>query len=240
MRYATLAVAASVFAAASCGDVYSDAPTAPSRVLTGVVLTLADTAAELGQLTLATASPRDQFGAPFDAGPVLFTSSAPEIAGVNPSDGRILALSAGTTTITASVGGKSASRTLIVSNPPLFINEVTPLGDATDGWAELFNPTDRPVDVGGWAITNADIFQSVRFPEGSIIPAGGFLVIDERTFPEGLGVKGFVHLFSRFGVQSDAFAWGHDPGTSYGRCPDGESGLGVTAVATKGAPNECF
>jgi len=40
-------------------------------------------------------------------------------------------------------------------------------------------------------------------------------------------------------VQSDAFAWGHDPGTSFGRCPDGESGLGVTAVQTRGAANVC-
>jgi lamin tail-like protein len=240
MRYATLAAAASMLAAASCGGVYSDAPAAPNRVFTSVVLSLADTAAELGQFTLATASARDQFGAPFDAGQVLFASSAPEIAGVNPVDGRILAISAGTTTITASVGGKSASRALIVSNPPLFINEVTPLGDAVNGWAELFNPTDKPVDLGGWTITNADVFQTVRFPDGVVIPARGFLVIDERTFPEGLGARGFVHLFSKFGVQSDAFAWGHDPGTSYGRCPDGESGLGETAVATKGGPNACF
>ena len=240
MRHIILAAAASVLAVAGCGGTYSDGPAAPNRVLTSIVLSLADTEVELGQFSLATASARDQFGVPFAAGPVLFTSSIPEIAGVNPVDGRILALSAGTTTITASIGGKSAARTLVVSNPPLFINEVTPLDTAVNGWAELFNPTDKPVDLGGWTITNADVFQSARFPDGVIIPAGGFLVIDERTFPEGLGARGFVHLFSRFGVQSDAFAWGHDPGTSYGRCPDGQSGLVVTAVATKGAPNACF
>ena len=95
------------------------------------------------------------------------------------------------------------------------------------------------MDLAGWTITNADVFRSAVIPAGSIVPARGFLVIEERSFPSGLPEREAAHVFSRFGVQSDAFAWGHDPGTSFGRCPDGESGLGVTTTQTKGAANVC-
>jgi hypothetical protein len=227
-----------VVAAACAGD---SSPAAPEseRVLDTVTLSVADTSLEVGQFTLATASLRDQFGAPFDA-TVVFTSSAPDIADVIPEDnGRIRAFSAGTTSITASAGGKRTSQLVTVTFPPIFINEVVLHGPSGDGWVELYNPTARPVDLTGWTITNANVFQSATLPAGAIVPAGGFFVIEERSFPLGLPEREAAHLFSRFGVQSDAFAWGHDPGTSFGRCPDGESGLGVTSARTRGAPNLC-
>ena len=96
---------AAVVATAACAGDYSPAPVGPTRVLETMTLSVADTLLEVGQFTLATASLHDQFGAPFDA-TVTFTSSAPEVADVSPDDkGRILALSAGTTSIIASVGG---------------------------------------------------------------------------------------------------------------------------------------
>jgi hypothetical protein len=105
---------------------------------------------------------------------------------------------------------------------------------------ELFNPTGSPVNLAGWTITNANVFQSITLPAGSVIAAGGFFVIDESALPAGLPDRESLHLFSRFGVQSDGFIWGHSPATSFGRCPDGQSGLSSeTIAATKGAPNAC-
>ena len=240
MRYARFVAAAAVLAAAACGDYGGDRSYAPAvPVVATLVLQLAVAEAEMGQFTQATAQARDQYGSIITA-QVAFASSDPGVAGINPTTGQILAIGPGTTTISASAGGKVAAKTLTVVPPPLFINEVTPLGDAVDGWVELYNPTARDVELGGWTITNANVFQSVRIPDGARIPAGGFVVLDELIFPAGLGQAGTVHLFSKFGVQSDAFVWGHDPGTSFGRCPDGESGLIPTETATRGTPNHCF
>ena len=241
-RLHKLTLGTAMLALAGCGGYgYGDAryPVEPAPVLTSITLSLAETVVEVGQSLVATASARDQFDQPFDAGPVTFASSAPEVAGINSVDGRILAISAGTTTITARAGGKSASRTLTVSFPPLFINEVEPLGASDAGWVELFNPTAKPVSLAGWTVTNGNLFQPAALPADAIVPAGGFFVIDERTFPAGLKERDAVHLFSRFGVQSDAFAWGHNPETSFGRCPDGQSGLVETTTPTKGAANAC-
>ena len=41
-------------------------------------------------------------------------------------------------------------------------------------WIELFNRTDQPVDVSDWALADAVEY---TFPSGTIIPAGGYLVI---------------------------------------------------------------
>jgi len=229
-----------LLAVAACGYDYTTAPSAPERVVTTVVLSVADSALEVGQFTTASASSRDQFGEPIDVPGVTFTSSAPDVAGINPANGHILAVSDGMTTITASVGGKVSARTITVTFPPLFINEVAPFGVADTGWVELYNPTSKPVDLTGWAVTNADAFLRTTLPAGLIVPAGGFLVIGEGFFPKGLSDRETARLFSRFGVQSDAFAWGHDPVTSFGRCPDGESALIPTAAATKGTRNACL
>jgi len=226
-------------AVAACSYDYSAATSAPPRVLASVVLSIADSVLEVGQFTQATVSLRDQVGEPFDAARVTFTSSAPDVAVISPDDGKIHALSQGTTTITASAEGKTSARVLVVSFPPIFINEVALSSAVETGWVELYNPTAKAVDLTGWTITNADVFRSAVVPAGSIVPARGFFVIDGRSFPKGLPEREAAHLFSRFGVQSDAFAWGHDPATSFGRCPDGESGLGVTAVQTRGAANVC-
>ena len=227
-------------AVVACGYDYPGAPPVPPRVLTNVELSVADTVLEVGQFTTATASFRDQLGEPVIVTRVAFTSSNPEVAGINSDDGSILAVSRGTTTITASAEGKTSARALTVGDPaPIFINEVAVRSTGWTGWVELYNPTTKPVDLTGWTVTNTNPFRSGVVPAGSIVPARGFLAIDEANFPNGLPAREAIHLFSRFGVQSDAFAWGHDPVTSFGRCPDGESPLIVTAAQTKGAANVC-
>ena len=226
---------------ASCTPDDAREPLGPERVLTTVKVSVADSIAEVGQFTVAMVTTLDQFGAAIDAGPVTFSSTFPEVAGINPTDGRILAIASGRTTIVATVGGKSGSQVMTVSFPPIFINEILPLGAESTGWVELYNPTGSPFDLEGWTITNSDVLHAFTVPAGATIAAGGFFVIEEQSIPGGLQSRDALHLFSRFGVQSDAFTWGHDPETSFGRCPDGQSGLsGLTLAPTKGGPNACF
>jgi hypothetical protein len=61
-------------------------------------------------------------------------------------------------------------------------NSVPPLED----YVELFNPTGGAVDVSGWWLSD-DHFarQKCVIPDGSIIPAGGYLVINESSFNVG-------------------------------------------------------
>jgi hypothetical protein len=41
-------------------------------------------------------------------------------------------------------------------------------------WVELFNPGDKPVDLGGWTLDRGKLF---TFPAGTTIEAGGFVVV---------------------------------------------------------------
>jgi hypothetical protein len=220
-----------------CGD---SGPVSVTRVLTTITVTVAVPDPEIGQFTVATAATLDQYGAPIAAGPVTFASSAPAIAAISPTTGEILPLSAGTTEISASVDGLSGSQTITVSRAAIRVNEVAPRGSATGGSVELFNPTAGAVDLTGWTITSGNVFQSFPLPAGSMIPAGGFFEIAEANFPAGLQAPDAVHLFSRFGVQVDAFAWTADPVTSYGRCPDGSGDFVSTTAPTPGAANACI
>ena len=94
--------------------------------------------------------------------------------------------------------------------PPtgIVINEVLthtdqPLRDAI----ELYNVTEKPIDVGGWYLsdrwgwdwdsTNGD-YKKFRIPDGTEIPAGGYVV-----FYEGHYVDGVLHFDEdEFGGQS--------------------------------------
>lgn len=60
------------------------------------------------------------------------------------------------------------------------INEMeqNPLGtDAGYEWVELYNPTDQPLDIGGWTLsTTHGVTVTLRIPDGTIIDPGGYLV----------------------------------------------------------------
>ncbi|MCZ6792713.1 MAG: lamin tail domain-containing protein, partial [Planctomycetota bacterium] len=73
--------------------------------------------------------------------------------------------------------------------PPggVLINEVltrstAPLEDAV----ELHNPTDRPLDIGGWFLSDSRADEvglvKYRIPRGTVIPAGGYTVFYENQF----------------------------------------------------------
>ena len=207
--------------------------------LTTVTLSLAANPIEWEQQTVATAAAFDQCGEPIATGPASYASSDPVIAAVNPTTGGIFAVSPGATTITATIEGKTAAQILTVFKAPIRINEIQSNGNDPGGWVELFNPTAAPVDMSGWVLAGEDLFQELEVPAGTTMAPGGFLVIDEASFPQGLGAAGIVHLFSGYGVQVDEYAWNATPATTYGRCPDGTGDFTTTRAPTKGAANAC-
>lgn len=71
--------------------------------------------------------------------------------------------------------------------PDIFVNEV--LTNGTSDAIEIFNPNSNPVDLGGWWLTD-DLGTPAKFqiPEGTMIPAQGFLVFNESDFNPNPGV----------------------------------------------------
>ncbi|MEX2142291.1 MAG: lamin tail domain-containing protein [Pirellulales bacterium] len=144
----------------------------------------------------------------------------------------------------------------------ILVNEVLthtdpPLADAI----ELHNPTNAPIDIGGWYLSDGNQpagvsdgltqYQRFRIPNGTILQPGAYVVFDESQFGQGsLG----------FGLNSaegdDVYLLQADPttgkllnfiehvefaaaanGESFGRWPNGEGSLYPMQSRTLGAAN---
>ena len=136
--------------------------------------------------------------------------------------------------------------------PPdvIYLNEVLPaprdwdwngdgLTDSQDEWFELFNPTDHPVDLDGWQLSDAaaTIF---NFPPGFVIPAGGFAVFYRSQ--TGLALNNDqdrLTLTNPIAAPVDSFDYGASPGYngSWCRLPDGGSGWSDRCEPSPGASN---
>lgn len=104
-------------------------------------------------------------------------------------------------------------------------------------WIELANPTDTELDISGILIRDDDDSHGYVIPEGTVIPAGGFLVITSDTFGFGLGKDDAVRLFEGELLIASTTWPGHtDP--TWGLYPDihGDE-YQATAEATPGAAN---
>ncbi len=121
------------------------------------------------------------------------------------------------------------------------INEVESDGGTPGDWVELVNTGSTNVDISGWKI--ADNGASVALPAGTIVPANGYLALDNGThFSFGLGNGDEVHLYLADGVTVvDEMSYAaHAPATTWARCPDATGPFGVAVAATKGAANSCI
>lgn len=135
----------------------------------------------------------------------------------------------------------------------LYINEVFADGtkDATDpDWVEIYNGSDIPVDISGYAFYDDGIKTSgkpKRILNSGAIPSKGFLVLKteytggEYAIEFGLSTSGdAVYLENSSGVlvaSLDFLSINLSGKKSYGRQPDGSSNLAVFLTPTKGAPN---
>ena len=107
-----------------------------------------------------------------------------------------------------SFGSPSETNPPTMQIPPVVINEVltASIAPAFDA-IELFNPTGQPANISGWMLTD-DYRQPLKYriQDNTIIPAYGFLVLDESAFnpvvvtssePFALSSRGDeIHLFS--------------------------------------------
>jgi hypothetical protein len=120
------------------------------------------------------------------------------------------------------------------------INEVESSGGVPGDWVELANVGTAPVDLTGYVFRDDDNTRGYVLPAGSVIPAGGYLVLEEAQFGFGLGAADQARLFAPGGVTLvDGYAWTAHATTTYGRCPDGTGAFRTTTSVTKGAANDC-
>ena len=116
-------------------------------------------------------------------------------------------------------------------------------------WIELYNPTDRDIDLSGYGLTNELKKQyKYRFPDGSVIPAGGYFVLyctggtsasnaDPYCTGFSLSQEGeSVYLVDRSYVEMDEVARPFmETDSSYARGEDGT--FAVTWISTPGGQN---
>jgi hypothetical protein len=120
--------------------------------------------------------------------------------------------------------------------PPdtLYLNEILPapndldwdgngIADYQDEWVELFNPTNRPIGLGGWQLVDSSgVFYSI--PLGAVVPAGGFAVFYYSQTKIALNNDGdTMSLIHPNGTTVDSFSYEHSPGydESWCRLPNG-------------------
>ena len=126
----------------------------------------------------------------------------------------------------------------------LVVNEVESNGDDVD-WVELANTSAAAIDISGWSMLDSDDTHTPYvLPTGSVVPAGGYFVLNQESttapgFDFGLGNPDSVRISDTSGAQVLAYAYQEHAKVTYGRCPDGVGDLVDTTRSTKGAANVC-
>lgn len=120
---------------------------------------------------------------------------------------------------------------------PVVLNEIESK-DAGEGpdWIELANPLDEDLDVSGLRVLDDKDDNVYVIPEGTIIPARGYLVLDDLGF--GLGRSDQVRLFDDT-LLIQSHTWEAHAEHTYGRCPDVTGEFADTSAPTPGGRNSC-
>lgn len=139
----------------------------------------------------------------------------------------------------------------VVINEVLLNNQTLPNPDASlTGWIELYNPDTASADISDMSLSpSAGNPRAWIAPESTVIPAGGYLVIQcDGTTAASATNTGFslnpaggsLHLFHTTAIGGglrDAVTWGNQlPDLSIGRTPDG-SGAFALNLPSRGALN---
>ena len=99
--------------------------------------------------------------------------------------------------IASSQFGGSPGVTATSAHGDVVINEVKAKdAPASDGWIELYNATERPIDVGGWYLSDAigDLFK-FQVTDGITIAGDGYQTISQSQFGFGLHRARGGHLW---------------------------------------------
>jgi hypothetical protein len=129
---------------------------------------------------------------------------------------------------------------VVTGDEGLYINEIYASGD---DWIELFNNTASSKDIGGYMIYD-DVSNKYILPEGTAVPANGFLIIYCDDLNTGVHTNfkltsagETVYLESKTDVIDKVIYPLLDNGQSYGRYPDGSTTFAVSGNTTQGASN---
>lgn len=181
----------------------------------------------------------DQLSRPLASGRVTWVSALPSVATVD-SVGSVRAIAPGTSTLTASVGTISATRTITVTAPPAIrIAEVESNGGTPGDWIELYNRGTTAVDLSNFLVKDNDDTRTTRLSAGATIAPGGYYVIEEVVLGFGLGSADAARLCDPSGTLVDAYEWTAHATITYGRCPNGTGDFADATASTKGAANSC-
>lgn len=146
----------------------------------------------------------------------------------------------------------SPGRAGVINNPGVVINEV--LAASNDAIMErdkieLYNPTDQPINIGGYYLSDSDEFElKFQIPANTILDPGQFIVFDETQFNTGPNAFALssssgevLSLLQQTGNTTlflDSVEFGAtDTSVSLGRIPDGDGLLFPNTAQTFGAPN---
>jgi hypothetical protein len=129
---------------------------------------------------------------------------------------------------------------------PVCINEflTTSQSGGVDDWVELYNRGGTTADISGWHLSDR-VGEPTKytFPEGTVIPPGAYLTLDEGELGFGLSSTGseVVMLTHADGVTGqDYLDYGPQfSDVSLGRFPDGGSAWHFFALPSPGVANAC-
>ena len=123
----------------------------------------------------------------------------------------------------------------------IVINEVETRGGSAGDWVELYNAGSTLADLSGYRLRDSDDSHAYYvLPSGTLLAAGGFLVLEQARFSFGLGASDGVRLYAPQGdLPVASYSWSAHAEVTQGRCLDGQGGFAATRSATKGGPNDC-
>ena len=121
------------------------------------------------------------------------------------------------------------------------LNEIYAASGTDPDWIELYNPTDQPIDLSGaWLSDDPGQLDKYALPQGTVVPAGGFLILSQEAFGFGLSASGEAVFLTEPQLRYVLAAYGfgvQTPGTSLARFPDGGPDWFRAEAPTPGAPN---
>lgn len=161
-----------------------------------------------------------------------------------------LALGVLPATASADVLGSNESGHLVINEiMQSNIDQLMVEHDFPDSWVELYNPTDKAVNISGYRIgKEPDLESSYLFPHSHNVPAHGYRLIycDKKgndTHPDfrlESTSSGSIYLFSPDGEVIDSLRYPEmpAPNIAYGRRADSDADWQYELIATPGAANE--
>ena len=133
----------------------------------------------------------------------------------------------------------------VAADTSLVINEVAAKGDPLD-WFELYNASDEEIPLAGFVVSDdlKDAAKRVAFPDGLVVPQGGYLKIElaKDGWPGfALGGDEELGIWTVDGELVDEVDWDDGQageGMSYARVPDASGDFQTVGNPTPGAANQ--